>query len=145
MKKQSLLLITGGLLAMASCNTEPAATADNSQAKIDSMVNERVEQIRLELQAQNDSIINEMALYRADSIIAARTGKKPPARPKPTPPSGTGTSNTQTTEETPRNPKEGRFNGEGTDNTTKKESRFSEDAAEKQKEAEKSKKEDRFK
>jgi len=76
MKKQSLLLITGGLLAMASCNTEPAATADNSQAKIDSMVNERVEQIRLELQAQNDSIINEMAVFRADSIIAARTGKK---------------------------------------------------------------------
>ena len=87
MKKQSLLLITGGLLAMASCNTEPANNAEDTQAKIDSMVNERVEQIRLELQAQNDSIINEMALYRADSIIAARTGKKPPASPKPTPPS----------------------------------------------------------
>lgn len=88
MKKQSLLLITGGLLAMASCNTEPAATADNSQAKIDSMVNERVEQIRLELQAKNDSIINEMAIYRADSIIAARTGKKTTARPKPAPSTG---------------------------------------------------------
>lgn len=76
MKKQSLLLITGGLLAMASCNTEPAANADDSQAKIDSMVNERVEQIRLELQAQNDSLINAMAIYKADSIIAARSGKK---------------------------------------------------------------------
>ena len=83
MKKQSLLLITGGLLAMASCNTEPATNAEDTQAKIDSMVNERVEQIRLELQAQNDSMINEMAMYRADSIIAARTGKKVPARPKP--------------------------------------------------------------
>lgn len=83
MKKQSLLLITGGLLAMASCNTEPAGNAEDAQATIDSTVNARVEQIRLELQAQNDSIINEMAMYRADSIIAARTGKKAPARPKP--------------------------------------------------------------
>ncbi len=83
MKKQSLLLISGGLLALASCNTEPAADTGDSQAKIDSMVNERVEQIRLELQAQNDSIINEMAMYRADSIIAARTGKAAPSRPKP--------------------------------------------------------------
>lgn len=82
MKKQSLLLISGGLLALASCNTEPAADTGDTQAKIDSMVNERVEQIRLELQAQNDSIINEMAMYRADSIIAARTGKAAPSRPK---------------------------------------------------------------
>lgn len=104
MKKQSLLLITGGLLAMASCNTEPAATADNSQAKIDSMVNERVEQIRLELQAQNDSIINEMAMYRADSIIAARTGKKAPARPKPTPSTGVDKPADAPTSEAPKEP-----------------------------------------
>lgn len=88
MKKQSLLLITGGLLAMASCNTEPAANADDAQAKIDSMVNERVEQIRMELQAQNDSLINAMAMYRADSIIAARSGKKAPAKPKAAPSTG---------------------------------------------------------
>lgn len=80
MKKQSLLLITGGILAFASCNTDTAATADNSQAKIDSMVNERVEMIRAELEAKNDSIINEMAIYRADSIMAAMTGKKAPVR-----------------------------------------------------------------
>lgn len=89
MKKQSLLLITGGLLAMASCNTEPAGNAEDAQATIDSTVNARVEEIRLELQAQNDSIINEMAMYRADSIIAARTGKAAPARPRPTPPVAT--------------------------------------------------------
>lgn len=89
MKKQSLLLITGGLLAMASCNTEPAGSAEDAQATIDSTVNARVEEIRLELQAQNDSIINEMAMYRADSIIAARTGKAAPARPRPTAPVST--------------------------------------------------------
>lgn len=89
MKKQSLLLITGGLLAMASCNTEPAGNAEDAQATIDSTVNARVEEIRLELQAQNDSIINEMAIYRADSIIAARTGKAAPARPRPTAPAST--------------------------------------------------------
>ncbi|HEY9178073.1 MAG TPA: hypothetical protein VIN07_10300 [Flavipsychrobacter sp.] len=89
MKKQSLLLITGGLLAIASCNTEPAGNAEDAQAKIDSAVNARVEEIRLELQAQNDSIINEMAMYRADSIIAARTGKAAPARPRPSAPAST--------------------------------------------------------
>ncbi len=105
MKKQSLLLITGGLLAMASCNTEPATNAEDTQVKIDSMVNERVEQIRLELQAQNDSIINEMAMYRADSIIAARTGKKAPARPKPAPPAAESkNTNTSTMEEPKKDP-----------------------------------------
>lgn len=80
MKKQSLLLITGGILAFASCNTDTAATNDNSQAKIDSMVNERVEMIRAELEAKNDSLINDMAMYRADSIMAAMSGKKAPVR-----------------------------------------------------------------
>ena len=83
MKKQSLLLITGGILAFASCNSD-TATTDNSQAKIDSMVNERVEEIRMELQLKNDSIINELAIYRADSIMAAAKGKKV-TRTRPTP------------------------------------------------------------
>src|SRR5690606_11913502 len=77
------------LLAMASCNTEPAGNAEDAQATIDSTVNARVEEIRLELQAQNDSIINEMAMYRADPIIAARTGKAAPARPRPSAPAST--------------------------------------------------------
>lgn len=81
MKKQSLLLITGGLLALASCNTNTAGN-DDAQAKIDSMVNERVEQIRMELEMKNDSIINELAMYRADSIIAASKGRTV-ARPRP--------------------------------------------------------------
>lgn len=88
MKKQSLLLITGGILAFASCNNDTAGTVDNSQARIDSMVNERVEMIRAELEAKNDSIINERALYLADSMMAVATGKpapaKKPAAAKPT-------------------------------------------------------------
>lgn len=85
MKKQSLLLITGGLLALASCNTNTAGNDEEMQAKVDSMVNERVEEIRLELQMRNDSLINEMAMYRADSIMAAMSGKKVASRPKPKP------------------------------------------------------------
>lgn len=144
MKKQSLLLITGGLLAMASCNTEPAATTDDSQAKIDSMVNERVEQIRLELQAQNDSIINEMAVYRADSIIAARTGKKVTRKAPVQAAQQTGNQSGKEVQEEPSNPKDSRFGGEK-DNTTKKDARFNEESADKQKEASKDKKAERFK
>ena len=81
MKKQSLLLITGGILAFASCTNENAGTADNSQAKIDSIVNERVEMIRAELEMKNDSIINAMAMYKADSMMAAMTGKPAPKKP----------------------------------------------------------------
>lgn len=140
MKKQSLLLITGGILAFASCNTDTAATNDNSQAKIDSMVNERVEMIRAELEAKNDSLINDMAMYRADSIMAAMSGKKAPVRKPATKP-----VTEEVTSEKPKstNPKDSRFGGEK-DNTTKKESRFNEDAAEKQKEAGQNKKADRF-
>lgn len=87
MKKQSLLLITGGILALASCNTD-TGNADNAQATIDSMVDARVEEIRMELEMKNDSIINELAMYRADSIMAAMKGKKvtrtrPAAKSKP--------------------------------------------------------------
>jgi hypothetical protein len=72
MKKQALLLMAGGVLAFASCNT--ATNEGASQAQIDSMVNARVDEIRLEMMAQNDSLINEMALIKADSIIAAMKG-----------------------------------------------------------------------
>lgn len=85
MKKQSLLLITGGILALASCNTN-TGNADDAQATIDSMVNERVEQIRMELEAKNDSLIMEMAIFRADSIMAASKGKTVKrTAPKPQP------------------------------------------------------------
>lgn len=141
MKKQSLLLMTGGILAFASCNTDNAGTVDNSQAKIDSMVNERVEMIRAELEAKNDSIINERAMYMADSMMAVASGKPAPVRR----PSSSPTAPTTTPAEEPKkNPKQGRFDGT-TDNTSKKDARFNEDAAAKQKQENTDKKADRFK
>ncbi len=84
MKKQSLLLLAGGMLALASCQNEAAAPAAGpSDAQIDSMVNARVETIRMELMASNDSLINALAQWKADSMIAAMKGGKPVAKPKP--------------------------------------------------------------
>lgn len=144
MKKQSLLLITGGILAFASCNSDTAGNADNSQAKIDSMVNERVEEIRMELQMKNDSIINELAIYRADSIMAAAKGKtvtrtKPKAAPAPVYKEAT-----MKAEEPAKNSKQDRFDGTES-NTDKKAARFDEEAAAKEKEKNANKKADRFK
>ena len=59
-------------MALASCQNDNAAGDD--QASIDSMVNVRVEEMRLEMMMQNDSIINSLAAIRADSIIAAMKG-----------------------------------------------------------------------
>ena len=70
MKKQSFLFIAGALLTLASCQSD---TNDNgaSQAQIDSTVNARVEEMRMQMMAQNDSIINAEAQRRADSMFAA--------------------------------------------------------------------------
>lgn len=84
MKKQALLFLAGGIMAMASCTTE---TANNtSQEQIDSMVNARVEEIRTEMMRSNDSLINAMAQMKADSMIAAMKGGAPvTAARKPAP------------------------------------------------------------
>jgi len=90
MKKQSILLITGGILALASCNPDTSGNEEAMQAKVDSIVNARVEQIRMELEAKNDEYIMEMAIYRADSIMAAMSGKKTVAKkPAKAPAAGT--------------------------------------------------------
>lgn len=84
MKKQLLLLTAGSMLAFASCKNEaPAIDAGASQAQIDSIVNARVEEMRAELMAQNDSLINALAQWKADSMIAAMKGAKTNAAPKP--------------------------------------------------------------
>jgi hypothetical protein len=102
MKKQLLLLTAGGMLAFASCKNEaPVADAGASQAQIDSIVNARVEEIRAELMAQNDSLINALAQWKADSMIAAMKGAKPtaskPAAKPKAKPDMQGTNNTATT------------------------------------------------
>lgn len=65
--------MAGGLMSLASCTTE-THESDMSQGQIDSAVNARVEEIRLEMMRQNDSLINAMAQIKADSIIAAMKG-----------------------------------------------------------------------
>ncbi len=67
--------MAGGLMSLASCTTE-TRESDMSQAQIDSTVNARVEEIRVEMMRQNDSLINAMAQIKADSIIAAMKGGK---------------------------------------------------------------------
>jgi hypothetical protein len=73
MRKQSFLFIAGAVLALASCQTENTDNASD-QAYIDSTVNARVEEMRVEMMMQNDSMINALATLRADSIIAAMKG-----------------------------------------------------------------------
>lgn len=83
MKRQSLLFIAGGLMALASCTSETTTTTNNemSQASIDSAVNVRVEEMRMQMMMENDAKINEMALYKADSMCAAMKGQAPKPRP----------------------------------------------------------------
>lgn len=97
MKKQVLLFMAGGVLAFASCNQ--ATDAGMSDEQIDSTVNARVEEIRAEMMAQNDSMINVLAIERADSIIAAMKGTGSKSTGKKTT-----TTKTTTTEEVKKTP-----------------------------------------
>ena len=147
MKKQALFLMAGALVAFASCNNAPTEGA--SQAQIDSTVNARVEEIRLQLMAENDSLINALAQMKADSMIAAMKGGGVRSTTKKTKTNNstisTNNTNTGTGVATPTNSKDGRFNGQGNSNTDKKEGRFNEDAAKKQQEENTKKKAERFK
>jgi hypothetical protein len=71
MKKQSLLWMAGVVITLASCQDNSNETSAMDQARIDSAVNARTEEMRLQMMAQNDSIINAEAQRRADSMIAA--------------------------------------------------------------------------
>lgn len=110
MKKQALLMIAGGMLAFASCTTETTNTTA-SDAQIDSMVNARVEEIRMDMMRQNDSMINALAQIKADSMIAvmksggsvttkSTTTRTTTVKPKP----GGTTTGTTTTTKTPEGP-----------------------------------------
>jgi len=79
MKKQSILFLAGGLLALASCNNN-AENANMSQAQIDSMVNVKVAEMTVQMQASNDSMINALAQVKADSMIAAMKGSPAPVK-----------------------------------------------------------------
>ena len=80
MKKQTLLLLAGGLLTIASCTSE--AGGGYTQEQVDSAVNARVAEMQAAMQASNDSAINALAQLKADSMIAAMKGT--PVPPKST-------------------------------------------------------------
>lgn len=90
--KSILLFATVLSAGFMACKQEVATNAP-SQATIDSMVNAKVDSIKLELMAQNDSLINARAKVIADSLVLAAKangGKVPTVavapKPKPTPP-----------------------------------------------------------
>lgn len=87
--KLLLIAAAAGTLAFTSCQNETGGEAMNDemmQAKIDSAVQARMAEMQAQLAAQNDSLINAMALIKADSIMAARgtgatTSSRTPTRP----------------------------------------------------------------
>jgi uncharacterized membrane protein len=82
MKKQSILFLAGGLMALASCNNG-GQNAGMSQAQVDSMVNVKVQEMTVQMQAKNDSSINALAQAKADSMINAMKGASASAAPAP--------------------------------------------------------------
>lgn len=74
MKKQTLLLIAGGMIALASCSSNSNQNA--SQAQIDSMVNVKTGEMQATMQSRNDSTINALAKAKADSITAAQASAR---------------------------------------------------------------------
>lgn len=74
MKKQALLLLAGGLLTFAACTNEQAPAGGYTQEQLDSAVNARVSELQAGMQASNDSAINALAQWKADSMIAAAKG-----------------------------------------------------------------------
>ena len=96
MKKQTLVLLAGGLLTFAAC-TNDQATGGYTQEQLDSAVNARVTEIQAQLQASNDSAINALAQIKADSMLAAMKGGGSVTRSTTTKTTTPATSTTTTT------------------------------------------------
>lgn len=69
--KQIILLALCMAFLMAAC-THVTNPQENIQAKIDSMVNARVDSLFNKLKMQNDSIINAKANAKAQEIISGK-------------------------------------------------------------------------
>lgn len=83
MMKQTKFLIAASIVALASsCNSGTAGDPAADAAKIDSMANARLDELKLELMARNDSTIMALARERADSILVSM-GNKPTPKPQP--------------------------------------------------------------
>lgn len=128
-----LLAVAAGALTLASCQNDAGGDAMSDevmQAKIDSAVQARMGEMQAQLAAQNDSLINAMAMMKADSMMAAaaaagnnNTGvrRTVPTRPsitKPTTPTSTTPTPTGKRNEGQGDPtgKRGATNSEGQTN-----------------------------
>ena len=106
-KKQTLLVLAGGLLTFAACTNE-AKDGEYTQEQVDSIVDARVMEMQTQMQMSNDSAINALAQWKADSMIAAAKGQAP-STPKPKvkgTSGGGGGSTTTTNPSTPTTPAE---------------------------------------
>ena len=117
-----LLAATAGTLAFASCQNEGSngLTDEMMQAKIDSAVQSRMEEMQAQLAAQNDSLINALAMMKADSMMAAagnsNTGMRRTVTTRPT----TTRPTTPTTPKTTTPAPTGKNNGDQGDPTGKR-------------------------
>ena len=68
MKKYAILLLAGSIIGFSSCGDDSNTT---TQEQIDSAANARAAAIEAELTAKNDSLINAMAMMKADSAARA--------------------------------------------------------------------------
>ncbi len=106
MKKQALFLLAGGLLTFAACTNDQAPAGGYTQEQVDSAVEARLAEMQAQMQASNDSTINVLAQWKADSMIAAAKGgnTSKTTTTKSTPTKSTTTTTTTTTTPTPKAP-----------------------------------------
>jgi hypothetical protein len=98
MKKYAILLLAGSMIALASCGDDSNNT---TQEQIDSAANARSSAMEAELRAKNDSLINAMAMMKADSAARADSlAMAAKGRPATSPVRTTTTTTTRTTRPT---------------------------------------------
>jgi hypothetical protein len=68
MKKINILFWGSSIIALTACG-RVSNPRENMQAKIDSMVNAKVDSVKSRLKMDNDSIINAKANAKAQEII----------------------------------------------------------------------------
>jgi hypothetical protein len=115
MKKYAFLLLAGSIIGLSSCGDDSNTT---TQEQIDSIANARSAAMEAELTAKNDSLINAMAMMkadsaaRADSLAALKAG-----RPVTTTKTRTTTKPATTKTTTTKSKQEEKFDSRGNANT----------------------------
>jgi len=119
MKKYAILLLAGAIIGFASCGDDSNNT---TQEQIDSAANAQAAAIEAELRAKNDSLINAMAMMRADSAARADSmaqvlAGRPANTRTTTRTAPTTRTTTKTTTTTPKSKQEDKFDSRGNTNT----------------------------